>query len=130
VFKIYSKWCEYALRVLTQVEPEQADKNFLARELCRKAKVPEHSARKVLQMLVEAGYLDAVSGPGGGYKLKRSPESISLLDIIKTIDGDDVFNRCIMGLPQCGSANPCPAHNLWAKVKDGMLKEMQKQVTH
>ncbi|MBP9854158.1 MAG: Rrf2 family transcriptional regulator [Candidatus Omnitrophica bacterium] len=127
MFKIYSKACEYALRALTQIPKDNFDRKFLAVEMARKAKIPIHSARKTLQLLVECGYLEAISGPGGGYRLNKNPENITLLDIIKKIDGKDAFNRCVMGLPQCGSINPCPIHGLWAKVKIDMEKEMEKK---
>jgi len=127
MFKIYSKGCEYAIRILTRILKDNFEQKFLAVDICRKAKVPIHSARKILQLLVEYEYLDAVSGPGGGYKLKKNPDAITLLNIIKAIDGENVFEHCVMGLPQCGSRNPCPVHNLWLKVKVEMIKEMNNK---
>ncbi|MCA9407306.1 MAG: Rrf2 family transcriptional regulator [Candidatus Omnitrophica bacterium] len=125
MFKIYSKGCEYALRALTQIPPELYDQNFLAKDLCKKAKVPEASTRKIFQSLVKSGVLSAVPGPGGGYVLTRSPAKISLLTIIKSVDGEDAFEKCIMGLPDCGQCNPCPVHNTWKKVKESIIKEME-----
>lgn len=127
MFKIYSKGCEYALRILTQIPKDRLGQKFLASQLSRKAKVPLHSARKILQLLVEREYLEAVSGPGGGYQFKKSPEEISLLEIIQLIDGADAFDRCAMGLTQCDSANPCPIHSLWQKVKLEMVTAMKNQ---
>lgn len=126
--KIYSKGCEYALRILTQIPRDGFEQKFLAVDLSKKSKVPLASARKILQLLVAQGYLEAVSGPGGGYKLKKNPENVNLLEIIKTVDGEKAFDHCVMGLAQCGSANPCPAHNLWQRIKDDMKSEM-KQTT-
>ncbi|MBI5149337.1 MAG: Rrf2 family transcriptional regulator [Candidatus Omnitrophica bacterium] len=125
--KIYSKGCEYALRVLTRIPLNTPDQKFLAVDLCRQARVPIHSSRKALQLLVEHQYLEAVPGPGGGYKLKRSPAKITLLDIIETIDGEDTFRQCIMGMPQCGGHNPCSLHAAWSRMKDGMVKEMRSK---
>lgn len=127
MFKIYSKACEYALRILTQIPKERIGEKILAVELCRKAKVPIASSRKVLQLLVEQKYLEAVSGPGGGYRLLKSPNEMTLLSIIRAIDGEDAFDHCIMGLPQCSSEKPCPIHHLWQKIKIDMKKEMNEK---
>ncbi len=127
MFKIYSKGCEYALRILTQFPKDKLNQKYLAADLCRQAKVPIHSARKILQLLVENGYLEAVSGPGGGYRLIKNPDEVTLLALIKVIDGKDAFDRCIMGLPQCGSKNPCPVHSLWQKMKVDMIQEMSNK---
>ncbi len=124
MFKIYSKGCEYALRILAQISVKTPEEKFLAAKLCRKAKVPIHSARKVLQMLVEKNILSAVSGPGGGYKLRVDPSQISLFDVISAIEGQDVYDQCVMGLDRCNSMNPCPLHHMWQGVKEEMKNEM------
>lgn len=45
--------------------------------------------RRMLSSLREAGLVTTQPGPGGGARLGRSPESISLLDVYKAIDDDD-----------------------------------------
>ncbi len=127
MFKIYSKGCEYALRALTQIPSDNIDSPFIAKELCKKAKVPEASTRKVFQKLAREGFLSAVPGPGGGYKLVKSPDKISLLGIVVAVDGQDVFDKCIMGLPNCSNKKPCPVHNTWQKLKKVMMKEMEEK---
>ncbi len=127
MFKIYSKSCEYALRILTQIPQDRIGEKILAVDLCRKAKVPVSSSRKVLQLLVENKYLEAIPGPGGGYRLLKKPNELTLLALVKAIDGQNVFDKCIMGLPHCGSKNPCPIHSLWQRVKGDMINEMSNK---
>lgn len=99
----------------------------MAQDICRRADVSETSTRKALQILVKENILMAVPGPGGGYKFSRDPDKISLLSLIQAIDGPDVFEKCVMGLPDCGNAKPCPVHNSWKKVKSEMLKELKSK---
>lgn len=122
-----SKGCQYALHLLSNIPVNSIGQKFLAVDLCRKAKVPVHSSRKILQQLVQQGFFEAVPGPGGGYRLLKDPNEVSLLDIIRLIDGKDAFDHCVMGLPQCNSINPCPAHNCWMKVKEEMKMEMDSK---
>ncbi len=42
---------------------------------------------KVLKPLVSARILASIKGPNGGYKLTRTPQSLSLLEIIEAVDG-------------------------------------------
>lgn len=127
MFKIYSKGCEHALRALTQIPAEAWDRAFLAKDICRKAKVPESSTRKILQGLVRAGLLNGVPGPGGGYVLSKHPKQISLLTIIKNIDGKDNFNHCVMGFTECNPKHPCPIHYDWKKMKEGLLAQLSER---
>lgn len=127
MFKLYSKGCEYVLRALVLVERGDGNgaERFLAKDMCEKAGLPEAFTRKVFQTLVQEGLLKAVRGPGGGYILTKSPDEISLLEIIKAVDGIDTFDHCIMGFPQCGGEKPCPAHSVWASAKGQLLEQLQ-----
>lgn len=56
-------------------------------------------------------------GPNGGVALARPAEEITLRDIIIAIDGGDIFTSCLLGLPGCGRATPCPAHENWGTLR-------------
>ncbi len=127
MFKIYSKGCEYAIRALSHIPLGQAKETFSAKTLCKKARIPESYTRKVFQSLVRAKFFSAISGPGGGYVLINDPHNISLFDIIKAVDGDEIFERCILGLTSCRANNPCPVHNIWKKMKFDMVDELKSQ---
>ena len=125
MFRLYSKGCEYTLRALIQACSDGTTSRFLAREVCREAGVPEPSTRKSFQTLVREGFLDAVRGPGGGYVLAKAPSRVSVLDIIRAVDGEETFEGCILGLPHCGTGNPCPLHASWAEMKERMQARLQ-----
>lgn len=56
--------------------------------------VPSHYLNKFLQSLVRAGILSSSAGAKGGFRLARSPESITLLEVVIAIEGDDWAFRC------------------------------------
>lgn len=49
---------------------------------------------KHLKALTAAKVLESVPGPNGGYRLARSPENITLLDIVLAIEGREPAFRC------------------------------------
>lgn len=49
---------------------------------------------KHLNMLSAARVLESVSGPAGGYRLARSAERITLLDIVLAVEGREPAFRC------------------------------------
>lgn len=127
MFRLYSKGCEYAIRALVHMAPVGENRRFQAREICKKAEIPESFTRKIFQALVAGGFLDAVPGPGGGYAITRDPKDISLLDVIQAVDGLDTFAGCILGLSECNAKAPCPLHHAWARAKDGLMEELESQ---
>jgi len=127
MFRLYSKGCEYALRALMCFAPSGGEHRFQAKDLCQQADIPEPFTRKVFQALVQGGFLRAVRGPGGGYELVRPATEVSLLEVIKAVDGEETFEHCILGLPECGSGCPCPLHSVWAEAKERLLAQLEGQ---
>lgn len=127
MFRLYSKGCEYAIRALVHMAPTEDNKRFQAKDICKKAGIPESFTRKIFQDLVAGGFLDAVPGPGGGYKITKHPEDITLLEVIEAVDGETTFGGCIMGLSECNAQAPCPLHHAWAEAKKGLLERLEAQ---
>lgn len=127
MFKLYSKGCEYALRALTYAASQSEDGRFQAKDVCEKTDIPESFTRKVLQSLVQGGFLQAVRGPGGGYELSRPANEITLLDVIEAVEGGDTFDHCVLGFPTCASKHPCPLHDTWARAKQQLLAQLERR---
>ncbi|WP_199774169.1 RrF2 family transcriptional regulator [Salinibacter altiplanensis] len=81
---------------------------------------------KVFQQLNDAGLLTSKRGPGGGVALTRAPDAIGLYEIVVAIDGADLFEECVLGLPGCGEAEPCPLHEHWTEERDRMKTTFQQ----
>lgn len=126
MFKLYSKGCEHAILALAEAGAGEGEVRFQAREVCEAAGLPEPITRKVLQELVQAGLLEALRGPGGGYRLTRPANEISLVDFIKAVDGADTFSHCVLGFPVCNSGQPCPLHEVWSGAKEQLLDQLRQ----
>ncbi len=59
--------------------------------------------------------VDSVRGPGGGYRLARSSENISVADIILAVDESLDATQC-GGRENCRDEDKCITHNLWANL--------------
>lgn len=56
--------------------------------------LPAPYLNKQLQALARAGIVTSTSGPRGGFRLDRAPETISLLDVVVAIEGPEPAFRC------------------------------------
>ena len=82
-----SKKAEYALMALKDLALRPAAEAASAREIAERYGIPVELMAKVLQRLVRQDLLASHHGTRGGYHLARSPERISVADIIEAIDG-------------------------------------------
>ncbi|MDP6439724.1 MAG: Rrf2 family transcriptional regulator [Candidatus Brocadiia bacterium] len=96
---------DYAVRALAQLS-RNGDVTPVS-VLARAEDVPVDFLKKIMQKLHHAGLVDSHQGPFGGYSLSRRPEDISLLEVLHSVQGPLVLNRCFAEPPQCGGAAAC-----------------------
>jgi Rrf2 family protein len=68
--------------------------------------LPAAYLNKQMQALSRAGIVSSTPGPRGGFRLARSPEQITVLDIVVAIEGPDEAFRCEQLLKQGPGADP------------------------
>ena len=120
---MFSKACEYGIRALTVIATasKKGDKIGI-KQVCKLADTPESFTAKILQNLVKQDVITSQKGPSGGFYFERDLEKITLTEIVTAIDGKDIFYKCGLGLKECDAKRPCPLHNQFAEVRDGLVK--------
>lgn len=101
------KTADYALRTMVYLAGDP-DQSASADQLAGPTKVPRRYLHKVLQDLVRAELVRSRSGPGGGYALARSADSITILDVVNAVAPLERIRHCPLGLPSHTSL--CPLH--------------------
>jgi len=66
--------------------------------------------------LRRAGLVASARGPGGGYRLGRAAQTITVSEIVEAVDEPIRATRCGEGLPGCLAGHRCPTHDLWAEL--------------
>jgi Rrf2 family protein len=77
----------YALQTTLQLAWLDSEAPVPSSQLAAAGKMPERFLLHVLRHLVAGGILVSTRGVDGGYALRRSPEGISLLEVIEAVDG-------------------------------------------
>jgi Rrf2 family protein len=98
------------------------------REISTNLDISFHFLTKILQVLTQNQLMVSYRGPKGGINLAKSGDKISILDIVRALDGEDIFQECLLGLPNCDDSAPCPLHDNWTHYCRS-LKENFSQTT-
>lgn len=125
---ILSKSCIYGIQAAIAVAAEGGTDYVPIHKLAERLDISFHFLTKVLQQFTHAGIFNSYRGPRGGVALAKPATSISLYDMVATIDGTDIFTECMLGLPGCGIAPPCPAHEQWNAMRT-QLASLAKSLT-
>lgn len=80
---------EYAFLALLEMASQPDPKNPMnVGEITSKQPIPERYLGQILAVLRRGGLLKSHRGARGGYVLARSPQEITLLEIVSLIEGD------------------------------------------
>ncbi len=116
---IFSKTCEYAMRAIFYIAQRSHDGHKSGiKEIAENIDSPESFLAKILQKLAKEGLVSSVKGPNGGFFIEAKDLNRPLADIVKAIEGEQIFKGCGMGLSYCSESNPCPLHHEFKKVRN------------
>lgn len=83
-----SSRCEYACRAIVELAlNEHSEQPLTAVFIADKRKIPSKYLVHILLQLKRAGLVRSIRGAQGGYMLSKSPDNITLMEIIEAIDG-------------------------------------------
>lgn len=105
---MFSQTVEYALRAAVYLASE-AGKPKTTKEIADRTLVPRGYLSKVLQAMGRADLVTSQRGLHGGYVLSRSPEEMTVLDVINAVDPIQRIRTCPLGLASHGK-RLCPLH--------------------
>ena len=81
------------------------------------------SLKYLEQMIIplrKAGYVKSTRGAGGGYKLAKPPEKISVGEIVTLLEGSDQITECSARPETCERSEECLTRSLWIESASSM----------
>lgn len=99
-----------------------SDKKIGAKAISERLDIPQPFLAKILQELAKKKIISSTKGVNGGFFLSDANAQGSLLKVVEVIDGLDTFEECVLGLPECGTENPCHLHEATTKYRHSLRK--------
>jgi len=111
---------DYAVVVLSQMAREP-HRLVTAPQLAVDSQVPLPTVAKVLKALARGRILISHRGANGGYALARAPEAITMLEVIRALEGPVSLTDCVDGAEgDCNVEELCPMRGNWDRVNDAI----------
>jgi len=130
-----SNSCRYGIRALIYIasQPKESGKTGI-RKIAKDLDLPTPFLAKILQQLAKQKILNSSKGPHGGFSLLKDPKKITLIDIVKTIDGDGIFTNCIIHNRTCKSVDqlqyPCAVHDEFSILRKDLISLFSSRTIH
>lgn len=121
-----TRGADYAIRTTICLAREEGDQLLSAPAIARRMNVPRRFLPQIMQDLVRAGLVEGAPGRGGGYRLTRAPEDVSLLEVIEAVEGDVRRRTCVLRSDPCSPATKCGVHDMFAAAQDALLEQLAR----
>ncbi|MDD8026542.1 MAG: Rrf2 family transcriptional regulator [Acidobacteriota bacterium] len=119
---------EYASRAMLELSLRRDDGPLHIKAISDAQDIPERFLEQILLLLKRAGYLRSRKGPRGGYLLAKPPESISVAEVIRVMDGPLAPIDCVSVTAHqvCPHEDTCGLRGLWKETRDAVAVIMER----
>ena len=108
----------YALRVMLCLAQRDGDAYIPLKEIAEAEEISQKYLESIMTILSKAGFLDAVHGKGGGYRLNRKPEEYTVGTILKLTEGSLATVSCTtQGPSACSRSTCCQTLPMWERLE-------------
>ncbi len=118
-----SKKSEYALMAVRYLAINSNGNYSTARDISMHYEIPYELVAKVLQQLVKKNIITSYQGVRGGYLLVKTPDQISLMEIISAIEDNYQITNC---MNEKSSQKDC-SHFECCMIRDPLIK-VQREI--
>lgn len=123
----FSTKTRYGLRILVQLaECYGGNAAVKGKDIAAEQNFTEAYLEQIMIKLKEAGFVRAERGCNGGYRLAKSPDKITVLDVIELFEGRLDLVRCKDDKQTCSRLAQCKTASVWKKLSDVFRGETAK----
>lgn len=112
----------YAVMAMVDLAMCEASKPVALSQIAERQEIPQAYLEQIFARLRKADLVQSVRGPGGGYRIAKPAEEISIDAIVRASEESIKMTRCQSSDGGCMSKSAkCLTHDLW----DGLGKQIE-----
>lgn len=107
----------YALRVMVDLTEHNTDDYIPLKDIAERQEISQKYLESIMTVLSKAGFVDALHGKGGGYRLNRSPNEYTVGSVLKLTEGTLAPVACLENEHnKCSRAANCRTLPMWTEL--------------
>lgn len=121
-----TKLADYGIVILTHFA-NQGGIHANARDIAGVVRLPQPVVSKILKLLAKNGVLESQRGINGGFRLAKSPETITVAQIIRALEGPIAVTECTDRMRgDCSLETGCPVRANWHLINHAIHQALEK----
>ena len=127
-----SKKSKYAINALVHLGRKYGDGPTLISTIAEEENIPQKFLEAILLELKNDGILGSKKGKGGGYYLRKEPETVNLAQVLRLFDGAIALLTCVTfkfyeRCEECKDEETCSIREAFLKVRNETVKIFKNQ---
>lgn len=121
---MFSKATEYAIKAMLFINLQKKEGIVSLNDIAEAISSPVAFTAKILQQLRKKSLLLSNVGVKGGFRVPTDRQ-INIKEVVVAIEGEGIFENCVLGLKECSSVKPCPMHEEFLKIRQKMQEVLE-----
>lgn len=96
-----------------------------AHELAAETHVAAPTVSKLLKQLGKSGLVESIRGAHGGYRLARSPERITVAEVVSALEGPIAVTQCAVHEGGCSIESHCGVRGNWRLINVAIRQALE-----
>jgi Rrf2 family nitric oxide-sensitive transcriptional repressor len=118
-----TSFTDFALRTLMRLASEPA-RSFATNEIASEFRISRNHLAKVVRDLAYGGFITTQRGVGGGFALARPPQSITLGEVVRALEGEALVECFREDGGACVLTPRCRLKARLAAAREAFLREL------
>lgn len=111
--KLFHSKIEYGFKALSFLANDQSKKVLNSRIIADQLQIPKEYTSKILQDFARQGILVSKKGKNGGFVFARDPKSITILEVLNSLDIRIEQDKCLFGFSISSYCDDCLVNTNW-----------------
>jgi Rrf2 family protein len=130
---IFTTKAEYGVRLLVELGRQGSGQTVSLKAISEAEALPLAYLERIVALLKKAGLVESTRGAHGGYRLARAPETITMDEVVLSLEGAVAPMSCFIddseeGRVLCShlgdQGRGCATKLLWTRVQGGVIKAL------
>jgi Rrf2 family protein len=121
-----TRQADYAMRAVMYLSQLGPERRAATSQIAEEQNIPPSFLAKIVSQLSVAGLLQTSRGARGGVSLARSPEDISILEVVEAIDGPILLNDCVLDSSSCAFGDACLIRPVFCDAQAELVARLEQ----
>ena len=115
----------YGVRLMVDLALHYGDGPIFLKDIAGRQGISEKYLWQLISPLKATGLVSSTRGSHGGYALGKTPESISLKEILQVLEGSLCLVDCVDNPSLCDRAPSCISRDIWGEAARDMQRTLE-----